>query len=138
MWSFLTGKLAGPLFGIGTLVLAVVAGLQQAHILSLKTENASLHDSIENPTTGYIVQLGRAKDSEATYKMGLQACNVGVDGLKVEGDRITKYANDALALARAAGDERRKQSAAILAAKPTSGADLCAETDRLILGSVTP
>ena len=132
---------AGPFLGIALAGMTVTAGVQTARIEGvplvgggLKAQVSELRDSIENPSTGYIVRLHIAEDNARTYKRGLETCNASIDALGAAGKTATDRANAALATVRMATEDLNREVALIRHAE--SDGDHCSSADRLILRSL--
>lgn len=130
------------MFGIGDKILAYIGGgaaLALALALTYVTvtknvEISTLHDSIDNPSTGYKVQLATAQSNAISLKGGLDQCNAGTKKLADEKAATDARLSQALLDLAPLIDKLHKSAADVLAMKP--GPDLCKSADELILGHV--
>jgi hypothetical protein len=115
--------------GCGAAVaLAIVLGwhLIQAklEVRRLSTSVAVLTDRIENPKTGYIVQLARAQSNIATLKSGIQDQNDKFAAWQAEGERQMAATERALKAARSEVARLQARSDGTLRYVP-KGDDVC-------------
>lgn len=129
--SFLTSKIAGPIFGIASGVLAatlIVVWLADA------SQIKSLHKEIDDPKTGYAARLVNAQVDSSICRGAVADQNAALDRFAASQNGKLTEAAKAIAAADAHMVQVGAKVSNILSAKP--GADECASADALILGSL--
>lgn len=72
--TFLTSKLAGPIFGAAAVVLALALIVQTARLSDAQSDRDTYRDRIENPETGYIHANAAWKAYAGQWKGSADAC----------------------------------------------------------------
>ena len=129
--SWLTSKLAGPIFGacsgallIALFVLWIASGATEAGLRAgVKTAQAQADAASRNLVT--------CQGDQGALSKSLDAQNASLAALKAQGQTATAAADKALAAAASESLTARASAGRLLATKP--GADLCASADALIL-----
>jgi|GEM_PF-4773779 len=127
----LTDKILAYAAGAGCLVLAIALA---AAMLFYTGKVRGLENAIDNPTTGYKVQLAAASANALTLKGGLDQCNAGVAAHASEQAATDKRLADAAAAMQPVLEKLQKSNAAIMATK--SGPDICKSANSLIMEQV--
>lgn len=107
MWALITSRLAGPIAAAVAALLFVLLTVQTVRIEGApffgggyKAEVAALHASINDPNTGYVVTLERARANGLQFQTAANTCNAHVRDLEAEGARKTAEAQAAIQKAR--------------------------------------
>lgn len=139
MIAFLTGKLAGPLFGAAALALLVFGAVQTIRIEGMplfgggyRAEVAELHDRIENPKTGYIHNLDVAEGNVLGLRTAIGEQNGKIEALAIAGQRLKDEAQRNVDAARAKLAAAQRRMTALLSSQRRPGETACAHASRLI------
>lgn len=127
----ITDKILAYAAGAGCLVLAIALA---ATMLFYSGRVRSFEDAIDNPKTGYKVQLATASANALSLKGGLDQCNAGVAAHAGEQAATDKRLADAAAAMQPVLEKLQRSNAAIMAAK--SGPDACKSANSLIMEQV--
>jgi len=127
MWAFITGPLAGPIFG-SALVLSLIGGAVvwaegSWKIASLEHDKAKLEASISDPKTGFAVRNAQCETNIAQLSGALTRSNQSIGDWQARAAAATARAAKAIDAARASTRAASDQATRILALQPSG--DVC-------------
>jgi hypothetical protein len=134
MWALLTSRLAGPIAtgaaALLAIALAVVWISDARTISSLRTEKAALDERINDPDTGYVVTLERARANAGQYKRASDSCNTQVQALEAETARKAAAAQAEIDKGRRDLVAANRRAAQLLVSTRLPGEDECTAARR--------
>jgi outer membrane murein-binding lipoprotein Lpp len=115
MIAWITGKIAGPVFGGIAALLAVALIVMWARISDRDKTISDLHTAIDAPDTGWAARLGQCQGNVRTLSAGLDRMAMDMKALGAATAAATAAATRAATAAAAQSRSAQQEAARILA-----------------------